>query len=367
MLIQATKLMTNAADAAIEPGWVRLEDGAVVEWGHGEAPGPADRTHDEGLVAPGFVDIHCHGGNGGDFASGDADQIRRAQAFHAEHGTGAMLASLVTAPADALCTQLAAIADVVEAGDTAVVGSHLEGPYLSHSRCGAQNPAYLALPDVAAFEAMLEASRGTLRMITVAPELLGADALITAVRNAGVTVAIGHTDAGFDDAKAAGDAGAQVATHLFNGMRPLHHRDPGPVLAALDGDVFPELINDGVHLHPAIVRHVVATKGRRSVLVTDAMSAAGLPDGQYALGGLAVTVDGGAARLTEGSSLAGSTLTMDVAVSNAVSAGIAVEDAVHAATAAPAEAIGRPELGTLRAGTTSLVHVADDGTATRIS
>ena len=101
MLLQATKLMTNAADAAIEPGWVRLEDGAVVEWGHGEADGPADRTYDEGLVAPGFVDIHCHGGNGGDFASGDADQIRRAQAFHAEHGTGAMLASLVTAPVDA--------------------------------------------------------------------------------------------------------------------------------------------------------------------------------------------------------------------------------------------------------------------------
>lgn len=367
MLLHATRLMTNTPDGDVGPGWVRLDGGTVTQWGHGAPPEPAQRTYETGLLAPGFVDIHCHGGDGGDFASGEEEQIRRAQAYHAAHGTGAMLASLVTAPVDALCAQLAAVADVVEAGDTVIVGSHLEGPFLSHARCGAQNPAHLTMPDVAAFERMCDAARGTLRMITVAPELPGAEALADAARRAGVTVAIGHTDAGFDDAQAAVQAGASVATHLFNGMRPLHHRDPGPVLAALAGDVFVELINDGIHLHPQIVRHVFATAAPRSVLVTDAMSAAGLDDGDYSLGGLAVTVEDGAARLRDGGSLAGSTLTMDDAVRNAVAAGITLEDAVYAATAAPARAIGRPELGTLGAAGSTLVHVDDDGTVTPVS
>lgn len=265
------------------------------------------------------MDIHCHGGGGGDFASADPAQIRAAARHHAEHGTGRLLGSLVTDSPDALERQAAVLAEVIDAGDTIIGGIHLEGPFLSHARCGAQNPAHLGAPDVAEFERWRAAAGGHLRMITVAPELPGALDVIAAAVEAGVVAAVGHTDATYEQAMDAFEAGASVATHLFNGMRPLHHRNPGPVGAALDAGAWVELIADGVHLHPATVRLIATTAPERAVLVTDAMSATGLPDGEYSLGGQEVTVTGGAARLTRNGSLAGSTLTMDAAVAHAVS------------------------------------------------
>ncbi|GAB3580007.1 N-acetylglucosamine-6-phosphate deacetylase [Calidifontibacter terrae] len=368
MLLHAQQLITGTStdDGVVSEGWVRVDDGRVTEVGHGPAPGAPDISYD-GTLAPAYVDIHCHGGGGGDFASADADAVRTAAAHHAAHGTGAMLASLVTAPVDDLCRQLAVIADVVEAGDSVVAGAHLEGPFLSAARCGAQNPAHLVDPDVAAFDRMVEAARGKLRMITVAPELPGAVDLIRAARRAGVVVAIGHTDATYDQCRPALDAGATVATHLFNGMRPIHHREPGPPVAALDASLWCELINDGIHLDPAIVRTVHRTIGDRTVLVTDAMSATGLPDGVYELGGLAVTVVDGAARLTDSGGLAGSTLTMDDAVRRAVTDGIPLAAAIRAATIAPATAVGLTGSGRIVPGARAdLLHLAADGSFERV-
>ncbi|WP_052595133.1 N-acetylglucosamine-6-phosphate deacetylase [Luteipulveratus mongoliensis] len=360
-LIHARRVLTGLATPA-DPadGWVLVEAGVVADLGPGAPPATPDLEID-GWLAPAYVDIHCHGGGGGDFTSADTDSIRAAAAFHAEHGTGSLLASLVTGPIDDLCRQLSAIADVIEAGDTVIRGAHLEGPYLSAARCGAQNPAYLSDPDVGDFARMVDAARGTLRMITVAPERQGAAALIDAAQAAGVTVAVGHTDGTYDECSAAFAAGASVATHLFNGMRPLHHREPGPIGASLDAGAWVELINDGIHLHPATLRVVLEARPERAVLITDAIAAAGLPDGEHRLGGLAVTVKDGAARLTEGGSLAGSTLTMDDAVRRAVAADVPLPLAVAAATSHPAAAVGLTGRGSIAIGQPAdLLQLSDD-------
>ncbi|MDF8264571.1 N-acetylglucosamine-6-phosphate deacetylase [Luteipulveratus flavus] len=360
-LLHARRLITGSDLGTPDEGWIRVEDGRITDVGHGAPPGHPDVSIEDGWLVPAYVDIHCHGGGGGDFTSADAASIRTAATFHAEHGTGSLLASLVTAPVDALCDQLDAVADVVEAGDTIVRGSHLEGPFLSAARCGAQNPAHLAEPDVDAFARLVEAARGTLRMITLAPELTGSAALLDAALAAGVVVAVGHTDGTYEQCTAAFDAGASVATHLFNGMRPLHHREPGPVGASLDAGAWVELINDGVHLHPATLRTVLAARPDRAVLVTDAIAAAGLPDGDHVLGGLAVSVAGGAARLTDSGSLAGSTLTMDDAVRRAVEARVPVPLAVAAASAHPAAATGLRDRGVIAPGyAADLLHLGED-------
>lgn len=362
MIVHAARLLTGSEspDASPSAGWVRVEDGVIAEVGTSAPPARAD-VRLEGTLAPAYVDIHCHGGGGADFASGDRDAIRAAAAFHHSHGTGSLLASLVTAPVDGLCRQLAAIADVVEAGGTVVRGSHLEGPFLSEVRCGAQNPAHLIAPDVEAFGRLVAAARGTLRMITVAPELPNSESLIAAARAAGVVVAVGHTDGTYDECYQAFSAGATVATHLFNGMRPLHHREPGPIGAALDAGVWSELIFDGHHLHPATLRLVTGRLPDRAVLITDAISAAGLPDGQHSLGGLAVTVTDGAARLDSNDSLAGSTLTMDAAVRRTVEAGLPLAHAVACATSHPASAVGLGDRGALAVGRRAdLLHLSPD-------
>ncbi|KNX39136.1 hypothetical protein VV01_02540 [Luteipulveratus halotolerans] len=366
--MHARRLLTGSADSPTREGWVRIDDGRVVELGEGAPAARADVTLTDGWLAPAYVDIHCHGGGGGDFTSADAESVRAAATFHERHGTGSLLASLVTAPVDALCEQLAVVADVVETGDTIIRGSHLEGPFLSAARCGAQNPAYLTDPDLDGFARMVEAARGTLRMITVAPERPGSGELIDAARAAGVAVAVGHTDGTYDACTAAFARGATVATHLFNGMRPLHHREPGPIGASLDARAWVELINDGIHLHPATLRTVLAARPDRAVLITDAIAASGVPDGQYELGGLAATVADGAARLTDGGSLAGSTLTMDEAVRRAVEAGVDVSLAVAAATSHPATAVGLTGRGRIEVGAAAnLVHIADDLTKTAFS
>ncbi|YAL83819.1 N-acetylglucosamine-6-phosphate deacetylase [Dermacoccaceae bacterium W4C1] len=288
----------------------------------------------------GYLDLHCHGGAGGDFGSGDPAQVRAAAALHAEHGTSGMLASLVTADADALLEQIEVLATVIRDGGTPIRGIHLEGPFLSQVRCGAQNPVFLQQPSVPDLQRWLDAGDGLVAMITIAPELPGALEVVEAAVAGGVRVAIGHTDASYEQCMAAFERGASVATHLFNGMRPLHHRDPGPVGAALDAGAFVELIADGEHLHPAVLRTIATARPDRAILVTDAMSATGLPDGDYELGGQAVEVAGGAARLTRNGSLAGSTLTLDAAVSYCVTHGIDPELVDAMASANPAAALG---------------------------
>jgi N-acetylglucosamine-6-phosphate deacetylase len=348
-------------DRVVE-GWLHIEGDLIA--GVEESAPPTDAHNVEGgYLVPGYIDVHCHGGAGADFASADTAQLAAASAFHARHGSAHQLASLVTAPVEDLCLQLEALADTIESGRTNIRGVHLEGPFLSHARCGAQNPAYLQQPSAAVLTELIEVARGTLSMITIAPELPRADEVIDVAVAAGVVVAVGHTDATYDEASAAFARGATVATHLCNGMRPVHHREPGPVLAALDAGVACEVINDGVHVHPAITRLVARRDPDQLIFITDAVSASGVGDGSFNLGGQEVTVLEGQARLTRTGALAGSTLTMDEAVRRGVvQCGLPLERSVAAATINPARLLGlQATAGSLAPGKRAdLLHLDGD-------
>lgn len=292
-------------------------------------------------VVPGYVDLHVHGGGGGSYTAGDTDESRRVAQFHLAHGTTTSLASLVSADIDDLVRQVAALAPLVE--DGTVAGIHLEGPYISPARRGAHDPAALREPNLDELDRLLDASHGTIRMITVAPELPGALPFIEKAAARGVVAAIGHTDATYAQARDGVAAGARVGTHLFNAMRGLHHREPGPIPALMEApEVVVELINDGVHVHEAVVRLVANAVGLdRMALVTDAMAAAGMGDGTYRLGSMTVRVESGVARLASGGPIAGSTLTMDAALRRAVDAvGMPLATAARAAATAPSRALG---------------------------
>jgi N-acetylglucosamine-6-phosphate deacetylase len=310
-----------------------------------------DAHHEQDYVVPGFVDLHCHGGGGNRFTTGVAGEARAAAAFHLAHGTTTMLASLVSSPFELMRDATAAFLPLV--ADGTVAGIHFEGPYLSGTRCGAQNPAYLRNPSLAELTALLALGGPAIRMMTIAPELPGALDAIAQLVSAGTIAALGHTDATYGQALAGVAAGATVGTHVFNGMRPPHHREPGPVVALLDSPpVVSELIADGIHLHDGMLRFAARSAGPdRTALVTDAMDAAGMPDGRYDLGGQAVVVADRVARLERDGTIAGSTLTMDAALRRAVSAGIALPDACLMAATTPARVLGlSDELGALEAG-----------------
>jgi N-acetylglucosamine-6-phosphate deacetylase len=350
-------------DGVLDPGWLLVENGLISALGEGTPPERPDATTTDASgswVVPGFVDIHCHGGGGAAFTS--ASQVRQAVDAHTAHGTTTMLASLVTRPVPVLVEQVATLADLVT--DGLIAGIHLEGPFLSAARCGAHDPELLRPPDPVSVDALLAAGRGTIRMVTVAPELEGAVPAVKRLVDTGVIAAIGHTDALAEDVVPAVDAGASVATHLFNGMRPLHHREPGPIGVLLDDErVTVELICDLVHLHPTIVRLAARHAGvGRTVLITDAMTAAAAGDGRYDIGGLEVDVTNGVPTLAGGGSLAGSTLTMDLAFRNLVkSCGLGVLDAVVAASTRPAELLGLGDVtGRLAAGFAADVVLLDD-------
>ncbi len=347
--------------------WVVVDGDSIAEIGTGLPPHGIDVVDLDGRwVLPGFVDIHVHGGGGHSMVHGLATAVEGTAEFHRAHGTTALLASLVTAPGDELVAATGRIAtqlaSVVPPAPT-VSGIHLEGPFLSAARCGAQNPDDMIDPDPDLVVELLDAADGRLRMVTIAPERPGALEVIRMLVDAGVVVAVGHTDASYDETRAAVDAGARVATHLGNAMRPLHHRRPGPIAACLESaDVACELIADGHHLDPGFVRFVAATKGAAAtVLITDAMAAAGQPDGRYALGSLDVDVIDGVATLVDGDALAGSTLTMDAAVRNAVSWGIPIETASAAASGTPARLLGLDDrTGAIEAGKRADLVVLDD-------
>lgn len=340
-------------------GWLRIEDGLVTRRGSGGTWSPAATVHDAGgaWVAPGFVDIHSHGGGG--YSSEDGpDAIRGLVAFHRRRGTTAMVVSLATAPFDRLMARLADIRDVARE-DARVLGAHLEGPFLDDGHRGAHDPSLLLVPTPALVREMLDTADGCLRQITLAPEHASAE-VIEALLDAGVRIAVGHTSATRAQALAAYRRGANLLTHAFNGMPGLHHREPGPIMAALESGATLEVIADGAHVDPSVVALLFTLAPGRVALVTDAMAAAGSGDGEYRLGSHTVVVRDGIAMLADGSSLAGSTLTLDRAVRVTHAAGVPLAQAVLAATGTPARAIGAEGIGTLEIGSRADVVQLDD-------
>ena len=293
------------------PGWVAYEAGTITAVGAGRPDRVDLDLGADAVVVPGFVDLHVHGGGGGSFTTGDLDSALQAVRTHRAHGTTATMASLVTASPAKLLDSVSMLADLYEAGE--IAGIHLEGPWISAHRCGAHDPTQLRDPDPAEIARLLAAGRGAIAMVTLAPELPGGLDAIRQVVAAGAIAAVGHTDASYELVVQAIAAGARVGTHLFNAMRPIHHRQPGPIVALLeDPRVTVELIADGIHLHPALYRHISDTTSRdRVALVTDAMAAATFGDGTYQLGPMQVTVNDGVAHLTGTDTIAGSTTTMD--------------------------------------------------------
>lgn len=313
------------------------------------------------VIVPGFVDLHNHGGGGGSFTSGTAENVMVGVETHRQHGTTTMVASTVTCDLDVLARQSALLAELVEQGDLA--GIHFEGPFISPCRKGAHSAELLRDPDPAEVRKLLDAAKGTAKMVTLATERPGGIESVRLLADHGVIAAVGHTDATYDQTHEAIAAGVTVATHLFNAMPPLQHREPGPITALLEDErVTVELINDGVHLHPAVLRLAFEAAGaHRVAFITDAMDAAGFGDGEYRLGELAVTVRDGVARLTEGGSIAGSTLTLDTALRRAVTVdGLPLVDAVRALSTNPARLLGMADtVGSLAPGKDADLVVLD--------
>ncbi|MEV6318921.1 N-acetylglucosamine-6-phosphate deacetylase [Streptomyces sp. NPDC051776] len=312
-------------------------------------------------IVPGFVDIHVHGGGGASFSAGAADEALESIAAHRRHGTTTMVASTVTGDLDNLAHQASALSELVEQGDLA--GIHFEGPFIARNRCGAHEPSLLRDPDPADVRKLIDAARGSARMMTLAPELPGGLKSVRLLADQGVIAAVGHTDGSYETTLQAIAAGATVATHLFNAMPPLAHRTPGPIAALLEDErVTIELINDGVHLHPAVLELAFHRAGAsRVAFITDAMSAAGKGDGRYRLGGMEVDVTDGVARLVTGGSIAGSTLTLDRAFRRAVTVDrLPVGQVVEAMSAAPARLLGAYDrIGSLEPGKDADLVVMD--------
>lgn len=347
--------------APSERCWAVFAEGVVVAEGRGEPPelflSPDVAIIDAAgfVLAPGFIDLHCHGGGGATYAEG-VEEIVTAQAVHRAHGTTRTLLSMSTAPMDTLAASLRMAREAV-AADPSLLGVHLEGPFLSHDHRGAHVPQLLAEPTRDRMDRLREAAGSALRVVTLAPELPGGMARLRELVDEGITVAVGHTSATFETAHAAFAAGARLLTHAFNGMPGLHHREPGPVAAALEApDVVLELINDGVHVHPAVAGALLHLAPDRVALVTDAMAATGFGDGIYRTPSRTVVVTDGVAMLEDGSSIAGSTLTLDQALRRAVTVlGTPLADAVHAVSRTPAHVLGLDDrFGSLTAG-----YVAD--------
>ncbi len=322
------------------PGWLRIEAGVVTERGDG-APTPSDADVETvDVVVPGFVDVHVHGARGVDFAALGVDPAP-AIAHHAAGGSTTLLGSLATGPFAGTVARLRELAPVVRSG--ALAGLHLEGPFLSRERRGAHDPALLRDPVPADVDALLDAADGALAMVTLAPELPGGLEAVRRLVDAGVVVALGHTAASSGVVAAAVDAGATVLTHLFNGMPPLHHRDPGPVGQGLaDARLGLELIGDGHHVHDVVVDAVLRAAADRVLLVSDAMAATGLGDGAHRLAGSDVVVSDGIAMLADGSSLAGSTTPVGGAVEGLLERGLDAAAVVPLTSSTPARLLGLP-------------------------
>jgi N-acetylglucosamine-6-phosphate deacetylase len=367
----------------IEQPLLLMDDGGIVEVtsrANGEVP-KNSRLVDfaDGILAPGFIDMHIHGGAGHDVMEAGAGALPPVERLLASHGVSSYFPTTVTAPLDATLSALARLADAIEAAEqnpqpqngelrARPLGIHLEGPFISHKRRGVHPPENLLAPSPAAFDRFWQAARGHIRVLTIAPELPGALEVITLAASRGVCVSLGHSNADLDTARAGFAAGARHATHTFNAMRPLDHRDPGILGEVLtDSRLSAEIIADGIHVDPVIVQLFLKAKGpETAVLITDATAATGMPDGRYRLGSLEVEVKDG--RCMVGDSLAGSVLTMDRAVRNVMQfAQWELQRAVRLATLNPARAAGVKNGGTLQAGAPAdLVVLSPSGEVRKI-
>jgi N-acetylglucosamine-6-phosphate deacetylase len=350
------------ADGQVDDFWFTVDGAHIAATGSGSGwqatarePGTQVINAQGRWLTPGFIDLHCHGGGGHPYDDG-AEQMLAALATHRAHGTTRSLISHVANPLASLRESLGIVAELTTS-DPLVLGSHLEGPFLARERRGAHDERFLREPGPEMVEELIGAARGTLRTATVAPELPNALEAIGVLIEAGVVVGVGHTTADYAQTVRAFEVGARLLTHAFNAMNGIHHRAPGPVMAAIDNrDVTLELILDGLHVHPSVAALLFREAPGRVALVTDAMAAAGASDGDYRLGGLNVTVHDGLAVLSGTDTIAGSTLTQDAALRNAVTlAGIEPVVAVGALTHAPAHVLGEDHrLGRLHTG-----YVAD--------
>ncbi len=354
-VIHAGTILTP--DEEINDAIIVVEGGRIAAIGHrDEIRVPADAVDyvaAEMTVVPGFVDVHIHGAGGHDVMEGNARALDRIASTVARHGTTSLVATTVTAPIEETCHSLEGIARYIrsheelketeENGKLAAefVGIHLEGPFISKARRGVHPPDSIARPSVEVLQQFLDAADGLVKIVTIAPEIPGARELIEYAVAAKVVAAIGHTDADYDQARAAIQAGARHAVHMFNAMRPFSHRDPGVVGAILtDPEVTAEIIADGVHVAGPTIQVLLGCKGFDAVLlVSDGIAATGMPDGNYRLGNFEVTVRDGVARNSEGK-LAGSTLTLDRALRYLVALGVPLKDAVRMATVLPARRLG---------------------------
>jgi len=340
---------------------VAVEDGRITKVSSRtdqEAPGGAQLVDfGDAVLAPGFLDIHIHGGAGLDVMRAAPSELPRLGKFLASHGVTGYFPTTVAAPLDTTCTALDRLADAIEDGDNGdsvqgrPLGVHLEGPFLSHKRRGVHPPENLLEPTIELFDRLWQAARGHVRMLTIAPEIPGAMEVIAEAARRNVCVSLGHSDAQLPAAQAAVSAGARHATHTFNAMRPLDHRDPGIIGQVLtDNRLSADIIVDGIHVAPAVVQLFLQAKGiERAVLITDAISATGMPEGRYQLGPILVDVKDG--KCTFNGSLAGSVLTMDQAVRNVTQfAHWSLQNAVRAATLNPARTAGLAGHGTLTQG-----------------
>ena len=357
--LTATTLFTPLE--RIEQPLLLVEDGVVVEvtsQTRREIP-QSCRAVDfrDGIVAPGFIDIHIHGGAGHDVMEAATDALPPMEQLLASHGVTSYFPTTVTAPMDATLAALERLADAIESSVPSghlrarPRGIHLEGPFISHSRRGVHPPENLLAPSAAALDRFWQAARGHIRVLTIAPEIPGAIEVISQAAALGVCVSLGHSDAGLDAARAGVAAGARHATHTFNAMRPLDHRDPGILGEVLtDSRLSADIIADGIHLDPTIVQLFLKAKGpEAAVLITDATAATGMPDGCYRLGSLEVEVKDG--RCMAGGKLAGSVLTMDRAVRNVMQfAQWDLQQTVRLVTANPARVSGLKDAGSIEAG-----------------
>ncbi len=348
-------LFKNASlflDGRFVPGAFRVEEGRFAAIYDAD---PAEDGIDLGgaKVIPGLIDVHSHGNSGADFSDGDYDGLRRMAAYYARNGITGFAPASMTLPYETLAAAFATAQRLHEeapAGCARLLGIQMEGPFFSEKKKGAQNGEYLRLPDFEAFQKLYDGCGGLVRIADVAPELPGAADFIREASRL-CTVSVAHTDACYEDAKAAFEAGASHVTHLFNAMPPIHHRKPGVIGAAAEReDVVAEVISDGQHLHPSIVRMAFRLFPGRVCLISDSLRCCGMPDGEYELGGQQVFLQGGIARLADGT-IAGSATNLFQCMRRAISFGVPEAEAITAATLTPAREIGADALaGSLTVG-----------------